>query len=127
MSIPSGVTLLYGTKVKVIIQVEESPVQKNFDLSIKVHNSKGNQEVVLATQTVKVGVEGKKQIMDKITTQDIKAYVDVAGLDIGTHEIEIIVDAPGDLQLLSTEPQVVKVEIKEAQGEPVTEESSDKP
>jgi len=119
LSVPSGVTLLYGTKVKVIIQVEESPVQKSFDIPIKVYNSKSSQKVVI-TEAVKVSVEGRKDVMDKITFQDIIAFVDVAGLDIGTHELEVQIDAPGDLQLLNIEPQRVQVEIKALEEKPAT-------
>jgi len=121
LSIPSGVTLLYGTKVKVIIQVEESAVQKSFDVPVKVHNTKNSQKVTLAAETVKVKVEGKKDIIDKLTAQDIKAYVDVAGIDFGAHELEVQIDAPGDVQLLSIEPKKVKVEIKALEEKPTTQ------
>ena len=120
LSIPSGVTVLYGTKVKVIVQIELSPVQKNFDIPIKVYNSKSSQKVLVTTEAVKVNVEGKKDIMDNITFQDIIAFVDVAGLDFGTHELEVQIDAPGDVQLKNIEPQRVKVEIKALEEKPVT-------
>lgn len=120
LSIPSGVTLLYGTKVKVIIQVEESAVQKNFELPIKIYNSKSNQKVVAGLESVKVKVEGKKEVMDKLNVQDIKAFIDVAGVDFGTHDLEVQIDAPGDVQLLDIEPKKAKVEIKPLEEKPVT-------
>jgi YbbR domain-containing protein len=120
ISIPTGVTLLYGTRVKVIIQVEESPIQKSFETPLIIHNSKTNQKVVPAVEKVKVNLEGKREIIDKLTVQDIKAYVDVAGLEFGTFDLEVQADLPGNVQLINIEPQKVKVEIKEADGEPAS-------
>ncbi|MGI6224940.1 MAG: YbbR-like domain-containing protein [Peptococcales bacterium] len=125
LSIPSGVTLLYGTKVKVIIQVEESPVHKTFELPLKTHNSKSSQKVALGLELVKVKIEGKKEVINKLTANDLKAYVDVAGVDFGTHDLEVQIDAPGDVQILAIEPQKVKVEIKPVEDKPATSSSGE--
>jgi len=119
LSIPAGVTLLYGTKVKVIIQVEEEPVAKSFEVPLNIHNRKSNQKVVTTVETVKVSLEGNKEAINKLTGQDIKAYIDVAGRDFGTFDLEVQVDIPANVRLVNIEPQKVKAEIK-AEEEPGT-------
>ena len=129
LSIPSGVTLLYGTKVKVIIQVEESPIQKSFSVPLNIYNSKSNQKVVPEVQTVKINLEGKKEVIDILTTEELKAYVDVAGKDFGTYDLEVQVEVPGNVQLVNLDHEKIKVEIKKAEDEPVnsTPGSGDSP
>ncbi|MFZ5944428.1 MAG: YbbR-like domain-containing protein [Bacillota bacterium] len=121
LSVPSGVTLLYGTKVKVMVQVEEGSVKKSFDIQIKVHNGKSTQRIVLAADKAKIMVEGKNEVVSKLTEKDIQAFVDVAGLEIGTHELEIHADAPSDVQVLQVEPIKLKVEIKPQEDKPSTQ------
>jgi len=111
LSIPSGVTMLYGTKVKVMIQIEEGAIQKSFDLPVKVHNNKDDQKVVLSSETVKIKVEGKKDVVDKLLSEDFQIFVDVSGLEQGTHELEIQVDAPSDIQVLEINPAKLNAEI----------------
>ncbi|MDN5323626.1 MAG: hypothetical protein PWQ67_2080 [Clostridia bacterium] len=121
LSVPSGVTLLYGTKVKVMIQIEEGAVQMNFDLPVNIHNNKSTQKVVLASETVKIKIEGKKEIVEKLLPKDFQAFVDVSGLELGTHELEVQVDAPSDIQVLKIEPVKLKVEIKHLEEKPETQ------
>lgn len=111
LSVPSGVTLLYGTRVKVMVQIEESAVQKTFTIPIAVHNNNSDQKVILDNSTATIKIEGKKEIIDKISQEDLQVFIDVASKELGTHELEVQIDVPGDLQVVSVEPAKVNIEI----------------
>lgn len=123
LSVPSGISLLYGNKVKVVVQIEKSTVVKEMELPIVIKDGSSKHKITVVPLTAKIKLEGQKDILENLTKDNFQAFVSVSGLEPGVYEINVQVDAPNNVQILETNPVKVKVEIKEKQES--TETSSD--
>ena len=62
---------------------------------------------------VQVRVQGTVAVINDLTPADIAAYVDLDGLQAGQYELEVIVEHPDNVQILSRRPLSIDVELKE--------------
>lgn len=96
LSKPSGVKTMSVSIVNVEVQLSDDITNKDIKDVVIKHENLGSDftatPVDIATTTVQLkGISG---ILDSITSSDIIASVDLNGLGIGTHEVEIIVTGP---------------------------------
>lgn len=116
---PEGIKLLYEPYVKVIIQMEQEVMSKNFiDISINVQNKEEGKKVVLNPEKVTISVKGSKSEVENLKADNLKALVDVKELELGTHELKISVDISDSLQVMKVQPSTVKVTISEEKLNP---------
>lgn len=112
LSTPEGISLLYEPSVKVLIQVEEAPVNKLFEeVTVQVQNKKEGQSVVIKPEKVKLTLQGPRREISALKPERIRALVDLKDLGTGTHELELKVDIPINIQAIKTEPSTVEVTI----------------
>ena len=117
---PEGVNLLYQPVVKVLVQIEAIAITKNFvDIPLTVVNLAEEKQVVLKPDKVQLTVKGSREEIEALEKSAVRAFVDVAELELGTHNLEVKVDIPKNLQLLKVEPNKVEVKIskKGTEGE----------
>lgn len=111
---PEGIKLLYEPYVKVIIQMEQEVMSKDFsEIPITVQNQAEGKKVVLNPEKVTISVKGSKSEVENLKSDNIIALVDVKDLGIGTHELEISVDIKDSIQVMKVQPSTVKVTISE--------------
>lgn len=65
------------------------------------------------TQTTTLNVRAHQDVLDKLTVQDLVAYVDLRTLSEGTHELNIRVDLPAGVEVLSANPSRVQVAMEQ--------------
>ncbi|MGI6587333.1 MAG: YbbR-like domain-containing protein [Peptococcia bacterium] len=117
---PEGANLLYQPVVKVLVQIEAIAITKNFvDIPLTVVNLAEEKQVVLKPDKVQLTVKGSREEIEALEKSAVRAFVDVAELELGTHNLEVKVDIPKNLQLLKVEPNKVEVKIskKGTEGE----------
>ena len=113
LSSPEGINLLYDSTVKVLIQVETGPISKTFsDIALVKQNKQSGLKATLAPEKVSITVQGSREEMARLKPEDIKALIDLAGLSIGTHQVEAKIDISNSLQVLKVEPSKIEVTIK---------------
>jgi len=96
---------------------------KTYDLKLYIASSFNKTTGTIVRGDEKM--EGKKNVVGKLSEQDFQVYVDVTGLELGKHELQVQVDAPSDIQILELSPLKVGVEIQEkVQTENNTEKQS---
>jgi YbbR domain-containing protein len=109
---PEEANLLYQPVVKVLVQIEAMTITKNFaDIPITVVNLAEEKKVTLKPEKVQLTIKGPREVVATLEKSDIKAFVDVAELELGTHNLEIKVEMPKTLQILKVEPSMVEVKI----------------
>ena len=109
---PEGVSLLYEPAVKVLVQVEEAPVTKTIsDVPVVVENSPAGSKTTLSPEKISLKVQGSRREMEALNAGDIKALVDLSGLQAGTHQLEVKIVLPTNLQVLMAEPSTIEVTI----------------
>jgi len=69
----------------------------------------GSKNIKLNTDAVTVVVQGSKLSMEKFSTSDIKATVDLSFNAPGTYDEPVMVKLPDSVQLVGVEPKKIKV------------------
>lgn len=115
---PEGVSLLYQPVVKVLVQVEAITVVKDFtDVPITVLNLAGDDRVALKTDKVQVSIKGPRTDMEVLEKSEIKAFIDVADLKPGVHNLAVKIELPSNLQVEKMEPQRIEVTLSKVEVE----------
>ncbi len=111
LALPQGLSLV--GEQSVLVQVGVAPIQSSLTLSnqeIQVIGSKAGQDVHIAPASVDVILSGPLPLLDKLSPQDIRVFIDVSGLAVGTYQlepkVEILVD---DIVVESILPGKVEV------------------
>ena len=65
------------------------------------------------TQTTTLNVRAHQDVLDKLTVQDLVAYLDLRTLSEGTHDLNIRVDLPAGVEVLSASPSRVQISMEQ--------------
>lgn len=92
---PEGVTVLGEGKAQVTITIREKTSTETYTgVSIDVRNLGGGLHAELAQSEVDVTVLAGISKMSKLRLSDIIPYVDLNGLGVGTHTVDILFEIP---------------------------------
>lgn len=106
---PEGVSLLYEPAVKVVVQIEEAPVTRNFDeIKVEPVSKPDGVSVQIKPQTVKLTVQGPSKGISSLEGS-VKAIVDLTGKQPGTYPMEVKIELPSDYHVTKVEPSKVEV------------------
>lgn len=72
--------------------------------------------VVKMPQTVNMTLEGLPGIFDELAESELEAYLDLTGIEEGTHQVQVRGKAPRGLILISLAPRQVEVNIEKLQS-----------
>jgi YbbR domain-containing protein len=109
---PEGVELLYSPSVQVLIQVEDTPITKTFsDVPVSTENLPEGMKAVLNKDKVNLTLKGSASKFLNLNSASIKAFIDLKGLEMGTHKVELKLVIPKELQVSQVEPGTIEVTI----------------
>lgn len=109
---PEGVELLYSPSVKVLVQVEETPLSKLYtDIPISIENLPEGTKAILSKEKVDLTLKGSHQNFNGLEKDSIKVLVDLKDMVTGTHKAELKIVIPKDFQVSQVEPSTVDVTI----------------
>ncbi|MFI3260720.1 MAG: CdaR family protein [bacterium] len=95
VSKPTGVRYIDGDTITITVTFADE-AQNTLELGDATEGvglADGLVSNIISKSDVQVQVKGVKSIIDKITSADLEAYVDLTGLKEGTHEVDVnIVD-----------------------------------
>ena len=92
---PVGVRTMSLSSVTVNVTLGEATEKEISGINIEYRNLNPDYSVQGLTETdvqVVVGVQGVASVVDEITAEDIRAFLDLAGLEPGEHEVEVKVE-----------------------------------
>lgn len=78
------ITATFGNEEQKTVDISSSIEPKNLSEGLSVN--------IVPGQEISVQVKGVASVIEKIDTASIKAYVDLSGLGVGEHEVEIEID-----------------------------------
>lgn len=95
--LPPGVTPVQYTSVTVSVEIVEDIITKSFsNIPVIIQNKSPSLRFTLSPRgDVDVVVEGRRDLVDKVTRDDITAYVDAQGLPEGEHNVLVRADVEG--------------------------------
>ena len=111
---PNGITEISEKTITVNVTLDDSTTKEFNNISIATENLDTSKYRVQALSEedsrVTVVVTGSKSIIDSIDSSIINAYVDLEGLGVGEHEVEVKVR--GDDVKLNYTPKTKKVKVR---------------
>lgn len=114
LDLPDGV-LVVGDQRTVLVRVSIAAVQSSMPIAnvpIQVIGLPENLSVVLAPEMVTLLVSGPLPILDGINTDDIQVVLDLTDYEIGTYQLEPVVELPSDeITVDSIQPEIIDIEI----------------
>lgn len=109
VSLPTGV-------VTVTMRVRAQPSSKAFDLVVEAEGLEEGLSVQSSPETVTALMNGPQPVLTALDASDLRALVDVAGLEPGRHRLPVRIEGPSDLETLSITPEIVEVTIALVEG-----------
>lgn len=113
LALPQGVIVI-GEEQNVEVLIGIAPIETSILLSLPVEviGLANGYEAQLSPQTVSVILSGPLSILQSLSADDVRFFVDLSGLQSGTHLLEPQVEIlPEDVQLLATTPSSIEVTI----------------
>jgi YbbR domain-containing protein len=114
LDLPDGV-LVVGDQRTVLVRVSIAAVQSSMPIAnvpIQVIGLPENLSVVLAPEMVTLLVSGPLPILDGINRDDIQVVLDLTDYEIGTYQLEPVVELPSDeITVDSIQPGIIDIEI----------------
>src|SRR5262245_2929679 len=89
LSLPDDIDIV-GPNKTVEVRVDITPIQTSLTLHLPINlvGLPDGFDAQISPEIVDVLISGPVPVLDSLTAQDIKVTVDVAGLDLGTHQLE---------------------------------------
>ncbi len=109
---PTGVNEISVPALTVTVKLSEIEEKTIDDVSIEIRSIPDNLTALASTPeetTVSVIVKGSKNNIEDITKENIVAYVDLSGLGVGTHKVEV--HATGNDPKLTYTPKTTTITI----------------
>lgn len=115
--LPQGVETLDSTiYVDVTVVIEAENVVREIESKIIMENTGPGLIASLDKEDIKYKVSGINPNIDNLNKEQIKVYVDLKGLDVGTHSVNVNITPPSGITLVNKEPKVVSVKITKKAG-----------
>lgn len=98
-------------QVTVTVVIRPTVAALTFEVSPTVVNVRAGLTSVLDEDLVRVTVTGSLLQLAGVSAADIVATINLEGLDVGTHTIQIDVQPPGDLEVILVAPPEIVVNL----------------
>lgn len=113
LSPPKGVELVDRTEVEVVVFIGEKENKKRLVVErIQERNVKEGSQVSRDVDDVEVEIRGNASTVKEIKKEDIILYLDLQGLEKGTHTVPIQAEVPSGIQVVSIRPSIIQVKIE---------------
>lgn len=107
IQLPPGVSLYEGTDISVVAQIEGETIQKEIaGVEVQVQNLGANLVLEKSIAPLNVVTEGKSDVLENVTPDQIQLWVDAADQPEGTYtDVEVFWELPAGVTLTQI-PQV---------------------
>jgi YbbR domain-containing protein len=114
LDLPLGV-IIVGEEQNVEVSIGIAPIETSvlLNLNVEVIGLASGYEVQLSPSSVSVILSGPLSVLQNLSADDVRLFVDLTGLPAGTHLLEPQAEIlPADVQVLSITPVSIEVVIK---------------
>ena len=110
---PSGIRYISESSTVVKISLDTEVTTEVSGIQIEYNNLDSNYKATAISRNdveTSVILKGTKSVLDNLDTSTIKATVDLSGLGIGDHEVDVVVS--GDEVKVNYTPKTTKIKIR---------------
>lgn len=113
LELPKGVELMKDEKIEVKIKLRET-ISKNIRLPVeKIEvvqlNPEYDVDLSSITKYIDISVKGDKDLIEKLTEEDIKLSIDFTEVELGYSEVEVMVKELEGITIMETTPPRIEV------------------
>ena len=111
--VPDGTSLADGEpeQVRVSVEVEAAQSSRTFVTGVTCRGASRGDACLPALDQVSVTVSGALDVLDGLSAADVTPFVDVRGLDPGSHSVAAAVALPDGVELVEISPARMDVTI----------------
>ncbi|MEL7563895.1 MAG: CdaR family protein [Dehalobacterium sp.] len=107
------VAIVLAVLLWLYVNNQENPVTDQiFTVPLEVRGLEQKLTISDRPSFVKVRVQGQRKILDDLTARDLQAFLEMSGLDVGQHIVEVHVSVPEGTQLVSVTPSNANLNIE---------------
>lgn len=111
LDLPIGAVALEVESVTVSVRIEPVTETRTYAAGIRLAGARDDRVYVLSVDRVLVTLFGPVAVLDQVERSPFVATVDVAGLEPGTHEVQVAAQVPPELTVADTAPASVSVTV----------------
>jgi YbbR domain-containing protein len=109
--LPATVTPVTAEAVIVHVTIRPLSESRSFSAGIVLTGARGDRTYSLSTGQAIVTIGGSPADLDRLTGSTIALTADVAGLDVGSHEVKLTIVLQAGLNLVAISPSTVVVTV----------------
>jgi YbbR domain-containing protein len=109
LRLPTSVSVSGNATVSVRVRIAAGQGEATFGVAPTVSGLGSDLQVVRITPLVEVLLQGELPLLRSVIPDQVEVSVDLTGLAAGTHLLDPSVEAPQNLQVISTSPTTVEV------------------
>jgi YbbR domain-containing protein len=113
-ALPSGVSAVDPTTVKVHVALRPVTQSRNFTAGIVVNGGRADRLYVLSVPDAVVTIGGSPADLDRLSGSALSLTADVTGLDSGTHQVNLSISLQSGLSVIAIRPAAVTVTVGDA-------------
>jgi YbbR domain-containing protein len=114
LDLPEGVLVVDDNRT-VLVRVSIAAVQSSMpvaNIPIEIIGLPENLQAVLAPEMITILISGPLPILDGITAQDIRVILDLTDYEVGTYQLEPVVELPSEeITVDSIQPGLIDIEV----------------
>jgi YbbR domain-containing protein len=118
LRLPTSTSISGDAAVSVTVRIEAAQGEATFGVAPTFSGLGSNLRLVKITSLVEVVLQGDLPVLRSVIPDQVKVSVDLTGLTAGTHLLEPSIEAPQDLQAISTSPATVEVVLESTVASP---------
>lgn len=112
--LPSGVIAVSPQQVEVHVFVRAVSESRTFNAGIIVTGARADRTYALSVEQALLTIGGSPPDLDRLSGAQLSVSANVAGLDVGTHEVTLTISVQAGLSVLAISPATVTVTIAAA-------------
>jgi YbbR domain-containing protein len=112
--LPSGVTAVTPQQVLVHVFVRAVSESRTFNAGIVVTGARADRTYALSVDQALLTIGGSPPDLDRLSGAQLVVSANVAGLDVGTHDVTLTISVQAGLTVLAISPATVTVTIASA-------------
>jgi YbbR domain-containing protein len=112
--LPSGVIAVSPQQVEVHVFVRAVSESRTFNAGIVVTGARADRTYALSVDQALLTIGGSPPDLDRLSGAQLTVSANVAGLDVGTHDVTLTISVQAGLSVLAISPATVTVTITSA-------------
>jgi YbbR domain-containing protein len=124
LALPAGVVVLDRDTVSVRVTVRPVTSTRSFEVGLRLVGAESDLVYEPSVDRVLITVGGSVADLDRLTGATIVADLDVDGLGVGSHEVEVTADLPAGITLVASSPPTVTVVVAAPEPSPTPSPTS---